>query len=91
MDANIQVTKKNNKINIDKIKISEKIFKFFKRGIDIVGALIGCVILLPLTLGIWIANIVAKDNGPVFYVQKRMGKINVFNINKSPAKVFLTD
>ena len=45
-----------------------------KMNIDIIGALVGCFVLIPLTLGIWIANIISKDNGPIFYVQKRIGK-----------------
>ena len=50
------------------------LYRFVKRSVDIIGALVGCIMLIPLTLGIWIANIIAKDNGPVFYVQKRIGK-----------------
>jgi len=64
----------NKKIKINQVELSKKIYRFFKRCVDIIGALVGCIILLPLTLGIWIANIISKDNGPVFYVQKRIGK-----------------
>ena len=74
MNAQIGATKEIKEMNIDKEEINIKLYKFVKRIIDIVGALVGCVILLPLTLFIWIANIIAKDNGPVFYVQKRIGK-----------------
>lgn len=74
MDANIQNTKELTKIEIDNMEIKGKIYRGFKRIVDIVGALIGCIILIPLTLFIWIANIISKDNGPVFYVQKRIGK-----------------
>lgn len=75
MDANIQATKELSRIEINKIKVNnKKIYKIVKRIIDIIGALVGCIVLIPLTLGIWIANIIAKDNGPVFYVQKRIGK-----------------
>lgn len=74
MDVNIQTTKEVNRIDIDKMELSDKIYRVFKRIVDIIGALVGCIILLPLTLGIWIANMIAKDNGPVFYVQKRIGK-----------------
>ena len=61
-------------MNIDKTEVNKKIYKIFKRFIDIIGALVGCFVLIPLTLGIWIANIISKDNGPIFYVQKRIGK-----------------
>lgn len=74
MNANIQTTKQITKIEIDKVKLNKKIYIIVKRIVDIIGALVGCFILLPLTLCIWIANIIAKDNGPVFYVQKRIGK-----------------
>lgn len=75
MDANIQTTKELTRIEINKIHVNNKsVYKVIKRIIDIIGALIGCVLLLPLTLGIWIANAITKDNGPVFYVQKRIGK-----------------
>lgn len=74
MDANIGATKEMVKVDINKEEISKKIYRIFKRFVDIIGALVGCIVLLPLTLGIWIANIIAKDNGPVFYVHKRIGK-----------------
>lgn len=74
MDVNIQTTKEIIKIKIDDVAVSKKIYMFFKRIIDIIGALVGCLALLPLTLCIWIANIIAKDNGPVFYAHKRIGK-----------------
>lgn len=74
MDANIEATKELIKVDINKAEISKKIYKIFKRFVDIIGALIGCIVLLPLTLGIWIANIIAKDNGPVFYAHNRIGK-----------------
>ena len=75
MDANIQATKELSRIEINKIKVNnKKIYKVVKRIIDIIGALVGCVVLVPLTLGIWIANSIAKDNGPVFYTHKRIGK-----------------
>ena len=74
MDVNIQATKEIEKMDIDRIHVSKKIYIIIKRIIDIIGALIGCIILIPLTVAIWIANIIAHDKGPVFYVQKRIGK-----------------
>jgi len=75
VDVNIQTTKEITRIDINNMGVNKKsIYKVVKRIIDIIGALVGCIILLPLTLCIWIANIIAKDNGPVFYVQKRIGK-----------------
>lgn len=76
MDANIQTTKEISIIKIkDNIKVNNKnVYRVVKRTIDIIGALVGCIALIPLTICIWIANAIAKDNGPVFYVQKRIGK-----------------
>ena len=70
MITNIGATKEIQKIDVD----NKVIYMFTKRTIDIICSLIGCIMLLPLTLGIWIANLISKDNGPVFYVQKRIGK-----------------
>lgn len=72
MDANIQTSKEL--IKVDKMEIDKKIYRVLKRIVDIIGALIGCIILVPLTICIWVANFVSKDNGPIFYVQKRIGK-----------------
>ena len=92
MNANIGATKDMEKININKKEISKKIYRFFKRFVDIIGALVGCIILLPLTLGIWIANIIAKDNGPVFYMQKRIGRNGkVFTMYKYRSMVVNAD
>lgn len=52
----------------------EKIYSFFKRIIDIIGSVIGIVVLVPLTLGVYIARLVTKDKGPIFYTQNRIGK-----------------
>ena len=92
MDANIQTTKELAKIEINKMEISKKIYRVIKRIIDIIGALAGCIILLPLTVCIWIANIIAKDNGPIFYVQKRIGKNGkVFRMYKFRSMVVNAD
>lgn len=48
--------------------------KFIKRFGDIIAGLIGIILLIPITIGIKIANIINKDYGPVFLVQKRIGK-----------------
>lgn len=48
--------------------------KIIKRFMDILGGGIGVLTLIPLTLIIWIANKVVKDNGPIFYTQERIGQ-----------------
>lgn len=58
----------------DRNRIIIKLEKLLKRMIDIVGSLFGILALIPLTIGIYIANIIVGDKGPVFYTHKRIGK-----------------
>lgn len=51
-----------------------KLEKILKRMIDIVGSLFGILALVPLTIGIYIANLIVGDKGPVFYTHERIGK-----------------
>ena len=59
---------------IERKKTVLRLEKFVKRAIDILGGFCGLLILIPLTIGIWIANKITKDNGPIFYTQERIGK-----------------
>ena len=59
---------------IEKVTIRQKVEKVVKRFIDICGGLVGTIFLLPLTLVIYIANLISKDNGPIFYCKERIGK-----------------
>jgi undecaprenyl-phosphate galactose phosphotransferase len=45
-----------------------------KRAFDILGSIIGILILIPLTVIIAILNFVCGDKGPVFYSHERIGK-----------------
>lgn len=50
-------------------------YLFIKRIIDIVGAIIGIIFLIPATIIIYIARkILKEDEGPLFYEQLRYGK-----------------
>lgn len=49
-------------------------YKMSKRIVDIIGAIFGIVMLLPMTIGVYIANLIVGDNGPIFYSQNRIGK-----------------
>ena len=69
--------------NIENIKITPilernktvlKFEKIIKRFMDILGGGIGVLTLIPLTLIIWIANKLVKDEGPIFYTQERIGE-----------------
>ncbi len=55
-------------------KIIEKIEEKIKRMIDIIGGTCGIIVLVPMSICIWIANLINKDNGPIFYVANRIGK-----------------
>lgn len=48
--------------------------KFLKRSIDICAGVVGCIILVPLTIIVFILNRINGEDGPVFYIQDRIGK-----------------
>lgn len=50
------------------------IYTFTKRLCDVILGIIGCILLLPLTIIIKICNIMTGDFDKVFYKQKRIGK-----------------
>ena len=54
--------------------ISKGLTLAIKRVIDIIGAICGIAILIPLTAVVAIINFVNKENGPLFYSQERIGK-----------------
>lgn len=58
------------------IKTNKKVlYKITKRAIDIIGAIIGIILLIPTTILIYIARkILKEDQGPLFYKQLRYGK-----------------
>ena len=62
------------KKDVKKLKFVFYLEKILKRFIDIIGGIVGILLLIPITIGIKIANIASKDYGPLFYKQKRIGK-----------------
>lgn len=54
--------------------ILKGINRFFKRLIDICGAIVGTAILIPLTVTVAIINFISGDKGPLFYSHERIGK-----------------
>lgn len=80
MDINVA----NENVAQDISNISTKTYKevltkrmpygFVKRMIDIVGAMVGIILLVPITIGIAIAKIVTKDRDPIIYTHNRIGK-----------------
>lgn len=74
IDETISIDNQNTKAKM-KLKIKEIPYLFIKRVIDIMGALVGLVILVPLTIMIGIARRALKENeGPIFYEHLRFGK-----------------
>lgn len=61
-------------VSIYKSKIKRKLAVVTKRSLDIVGGIVGIFLLIPLTIILFIANLMSNDNGPLFYTQKRIGK-----------------
>lgn len=55
-------------------KVLKGINLVVKRIIDILGAIVGILILVPLTIVVAIVNFVNGDRGPLFYFQERIGK-----------------
>lgn len=62
------------KILEDRKKSLLKLEAITKRGIDIIGATMGILLLMPLTAIIYIMERAIGDKGPVFYTQTRIGE-----------------
>ena len=60
--------------NVERSKFVLKVEKMIKRLLDILGGFCGLLVLIPLTIGVWIANKLSKDSGPIFYTQERIGQ-----------------
>ena len=60
--------------NIDRSRVVLKVEKILKRFLDILGGFCGLLVLIPLTIGVWIANKISKDDGPIFYAHERIGQ-----------------
>ena len=76
LDSNINnfVTGSIIKKEVKKVNVLYHVEKAVKRGIDILGGIVGVILLVPIMIGIKIANLIARDTGPLFYKQKRIGK-----------------
>lgn len=59
----------------EKIKGKHIVYRFVKRLIDILGGLVGIILLVPITFCVYLARkILKEDDGPLFYEQLRIGK-----------------
>lgn len=52
---------------------NKKMCRFVKRTTDIIISIFGIIMLLPITIIVCILNLVTKNKGPIFFVQKRVG------------------
>ena len=72
---NVDVAKGNATVKkYTEVLVKNEPNKIIKRTIDIIGAIVGIVFLIPLTIGIAIAKVILKDKGPIIYTQNRIGK-----------------
>ena len=78
----MNVREKETKIYLDKDRVQSRCFYIFtKRVLDIIFSVIGLIVLTPIFLivSLWIK---LCDNGPVFYIQERVGlngkKFNIY-------------
>lgn len=54
---------------------SKILYKFIKRVVDIIGGLVGTILLIPITIVLYIVTLFSKENkGPLFFEQLRIGK-----------------
>lgn len=59
----------------EKTDVRKVVYGVFKRIIDILGGVVGVILLIPVTIGVYIARkILKEDDGPLFYEQLRYGK-----------------
>ncbi len=61
-------------VNKKEHRILKYLNAFLKRIMDIIGGLVGLMLLAPATIIVAILNFINKENGPIFYAQKRVGK-----------------
>ena len=82
-----------NTTTINNKKVKMYIEKTIKRFVDIIMGLIGTLILIPITIGIFIARkILHEDDDPIFYEQLRIGKDGkVFRMYKYRSMVIGAD
>jgi len=68
------------------------LYLFTKRCIDILGGLVGLIILIPLFVVVWIIRKINNEEGPIIYDQMRIGKNGkVFKLYKFRTMVIGAD
>lgn len=61
-------------ISENKISIKNVIYHVIKKVFDMICAIIGCLILIPIALVVKVITLLSKDTKSIFYKQKRIGK-----------------
>lgn len=73
LSTEIEIETQANKIQ--NIKNNKIIYKAIKRMVDIIGGIVGIILLIPITGVLYIVNLFSKENkGPLFFEQLRVGK-----------------
>ena len=65
----VSLSEFNQKLNYKQIAC-----EYIKRGLDIIAGIVGLILMIPITLGVYLANKLSKEEGPIFYKQIRIGK-----------------
>jgi undecaprenyl-phosphate galactose phosphotransferase len=68
------IMKNSAKKQIKRTSIRDFISNTVKRCIDLLSGIVGCILLVPITIFVAIVNTVNKDYGPIFFTQQRIGK-----------------
>ncbi|MBR3325417.1 MAG: sugar transferase [Clostridia bacterium] len=74
------------------IKNKKILYPVIKRTVDIMGGIVGVLILIPVLIVVWIMRKKNKEDGPLFYDQLRIGKNGkVFKLYKFRSMVIGAD
>lgn len=71
---NENITKNSLCYNKKKNKYFTYFEDFIRRIVDLLAGIIGLILIIPLTIIVYISNKINHDDGPIFYVQERIGK-----------------
>lgn len=74
IENNVTAVDINLENKIAERKVRNIISGTIKRAIDLVAGIVGTILLIPITLFVVISNAISKDNGPIFFSQKRIGQ-----------------
>ena len=78
MKLNSSINMENSNVELINPVYEKKAISVFTqviiRLLDIMGALVGIFLLIPVTIYVFLQRIVSKESGPLFYSQRRIGK-----------------